>query len=321
MILRIGLLNNLRAGRSNNQVSRLLNLLGRHPEVVSVETDSAQVVPEALSEMARQEVGLLAINGGDGTIQHALTEILANGAFEGRVPMIAPLRGGRTNMTALDLGAHRDPVKGMAGLIDAVNSGSLEARVCERNVLRVQYSPGRQVIHGMFFGGGIIAKAIQLTHSLFPYGRSQGVFGATLVTSTLLTRLAMRDNQGILAPNKVDILVDGQQLQHSEFSMIIASSLTRLFARMRPFWGSGPDPVRLTCFANGAHRMGRAIPGMLRGEPLDFVTPENGYTSENAARVDLRLDCAFTVDGELVDPLPGRVVELTAAERVRFVRA
>jgi len=91
--LRIGLLNNLRAGRSRDRVSNLLQFLKGHPDVVSVETDSALAVPEALSELARQDVDLLAVNGGDGTLQHALTEILGHRAFDGRVPLIAPLRG------------------------------------------------------------------------------------------------------------------------------------------------------------------------------------------------------------------------------------
>ncbi len=101
--MRIGLLSNLRAGQSGPQVSRLLRFLRRHPQVHHEETDSAGAVPEALSSLAKQNVDLLVLNGGDGTLQHALTEILDQGEFE-RVPLIAPLRGGRTNMTALDLG-------------------------------------------------------------------------------------------------------------------------------------------------------------------------------------------------------------------------
>jgi diacylglycerol kinase (ATP) len=319
--LRIGLLNNLRAGRSNKPVSRLLNFLKRHPEVVNVETDSSQVVPEALSELARREVDLLVVNGGDGTLQHALTEILANQAFDGRVPLIAPLRGGRTNMSALDMGAHRDPVKGMAGIIDAVNSGTLEARQLDRAVLRVGYGPRNDVLYGMFFGGGMIAKAVKLTHDLFPHRKSQGVMGPTMVTSALLTRVAMGDTQGVLSPNKVDILLDGSPVEQSEFSMVIASSLGRLFARMRPFWGVGSGRVRFTSFATGAHKFGQAVPGMLRGRPRSFVTPENGFTSTNSHCVDMQLDSAFTVDGELVEPAPSRVLTITADERIRFIRA
>jgi hypothetical protein len=51
------------------------------------------------------------------------------------------------------------------------------------------------------------------------------------------------------------------------------------------------------------------------------VTERNGYMSRNAKRVDLELSCGFTVDGELVEPSPGRILSITAENTLRFVRA
>ena len=63
-----------------------------------------------------------------------------------------------------------------------------------------------------------------------------------------------------------------------------------------------------------------ALPGILAGRPGTRVNEENGYLSRNADRVYLRMDCGFTVDGELVDPSPDRIVSLSANDRIRFVR-
>ena len=93
--MRIGVVNNLIAGKSQQQVGRMLDFLRSHPDVLHVETDDVGVMPEALADLARQEVDLLVVNGGDGTLQYMLTEILGGGAFGDRVPMIAPLRAGR----------------------------------------------------------------------------------------------------------------------------------------------------------------------------------------------------------------------------------
>ncbi len=320
--MRIGLLNNLRAGRSADRVSRLLRFLKGHPDVVSVETDSSMAVPEALSELARQDVELLVINGGDGTLQHALTEILGHRAFEDRVPLIAPLRGGRTNMSALDLGAHRDPVKGMAALIGAAREGTLDERITRREVLRVQYGADNRFLYGMFFGGGMIYKAIELNHRLFEQkARTQGVVGATLVTAGLLARACMGSVDGILQPNKVQILLDGEPVSTGEFLMIISTSLHRLFAGMRPFWGTGSGGVRFTAITSNAERFPAAAPGILRGKPRPFASEEAGYLSRNVKCAEMRFDCGFTVDGELVRPEPGCVVTLTAGDGVHFVRA
>jgi diacylglycerol kinase (ATP) len=318
--LRIGLLNNLRAGRSSKQVSRLLQFLRAHPNVVSVETDRAHAVPEALAELARQEVDLLVLNGGDGTLQFALTEILENDIFPNGAPMIAPLRGGRTNMSASDLGAHRDPLKGLAALLEAERSGILHAHYAPRHVMRVEYGPGKNVLCGMFFGGGLIYRAIELVHRVFP-SHQQGVFGATLVTAALASRIAAGDREGVLVPNKAQVLLDGDLAEHGEYALMISSTLTQLFARMRPFWGSGEGGVRFTSIASNSSRKGQTIPGILRGYPSDFAVSENGYTSRNVDCAEMRMDCGFTVDGELVPPLPGRQLSITAHRNVRFLRA
>lgn len=322
--MRIGLLNNLYAGRNDKQVERLLGFLRRHPDVLHVETNSADVVPEALADLARQEVDLLVINGGDGTLQFALTEILANNAFDGRVPMIAPLRGGRTNMSAGDLGALKDPVRGFAALMDDVENDRLEDRISPRQVLRVYDRISHQAQYGMFFGLGVIHRAIGLNHDLFENDRASGIqgsVGASMVTASLVGKLVAGDTGGILQPDKVQVLIDGVIQTPGEFFLLIASSLNRLFSKMKPFWGNGSGGVQFTSIASDAHRIPRSLLGIVRGKPLSYVNEENGFTSRNIDRVDLRLDCGFTVDGELFDPVPGRQVEISADQTIQFVRA
>lgn len=319
--MRIGLLNNLRAGRNDAQVGRLLRFLKRHPEVAHVETESAGAVPEALAELFSHEIDVLVVNGGDGTLQHALTEILGSDEFRWQVPMIAPLKGGRTNMTAGDIGTHRDATRGLANLINAAKSGQLEKRIEKRQVLRVQYGHQRDVLYGMFFGVGMIHRAIELTHRLFDRKGTHGAVGATIVTANLIARAALlKDRDGVLSPDKVQVLLDGE-LHGGEYSLMISSTLHRLFSGMRPFWGTGSPGVRFTSIRTGADQMWRAAPGILAGRPGKVVREQNGYLSRNAKQVELRLDCGFTVDGELVGPEPGRIVTVTADDTVRFVRA
>jgi hypothetical protein len=318
--VKIGVLNNLRAGQSGKTVSRVLSLLSAYPDVMHVETDHAGALPEALSEFARRRIDLLVVNGGDGTLQHALTEILGNDEFE-QVPLIAPLRGGRTNMTALDLGAQRDPVKGLASILEAVRTRRLPERMVRRPVLRVAYQRGFAVQYGMFFGAGMIQRAIALTHRLFPKGRNHGVLGPGLVTGSLILKTVLKPREGVLTPDKVQMLLDGEGVPQGEFRLVIASSLNRLFLRMNPFWGEGPGPVRFTCCASGAKHFPQSALGILRGRVKPIVTPEAGYTSKNVNRAELRFDCGFTIDGEIFAPRPDETVTLTGDRRVTFIRA
>jgi len=318
--VRIGLLNNLRAGRSNPQVRKILRLLKDYPEVAHIETTSVRSVPEALASLARQNVELLAVNGGDGTLQYTLTQMLTTDDFPS-IPMVAPLRGGRTNMTAMDIGARRDPVKGLQDLMEDVRAGRIGDRLVDRPLLRVETLRDRQVHYGFFFGAGMIHRAIDLTHSIFPRGRSQGSFGAGIVTAGLIMKAIAKRRDGVLTPDKAQILLDGELVGAGEFTLIIASSLQRLFLKINPFWGVEEAPVRFTALASGCERTAAAAPGILRGKPRSFVGPAAGYTSRNVDVAELRLDAGFTVDGETIQPRSGEIVRISGDRRVRFVRA
>jgi hypothetical protein len=312
-------LNNLRAGRSRKQVARVLEVLRRYPDVVHVETESVRVLPEALGELTRREVDLLVVNGGDGTLQYVLTELLDTQDLP-TLRFVAPLRGGRTNMTAGDLGADPRPTRGLVALLDAIAQGRLDERLVARPVLRVESNRRSGVQYGMFFGAGMISRAVALVHRTFPPGQ-QGVFGAGLVTGALLAKVFTRPSDGILTPDKAAITFDGRLLGDAEFYLLIASTLSHLFLNMRPFWGTGPGGVRATAIASRAMRSFVAAPGILRGRPRPWVTPENGYESANAQRVRIAMGCGFTIDGELFAPEPDEVVNLCADRRLTFVRA
>lgn len=317
--MRIGVLNNLRAGRSRQQVERIVSFLRGYPAVSHVETPRGDVVPDALSRFAREEVDVLVVQGGDGTLARVLTEIFEHGAFP-TPPLVAPLRGGRTNMSALDIGTQRDPVRALWTLLEAVRQGTLERRIVRRPVLRMEL-PGEGVVqHGMFFGLGVIHRAIEVVHRAFPRGRSQGVFGAGVVTSGLVARAAFGRSDGILDPDKVQLRLDGEEPTTGAHLLLIATTLERLFLGMRPFWGVEPAPLHLTAVSSEAQRLRAAAAGILRGRPAPYVTPANGYLSRNVHRAEILVDCGLTVDGELWPAEPGRRVRLTASDSVGLVR-
>ena len=152
-------------------------------------------------------------------------------------------------------------------------------------------------------------------------GVARGVFGSTVVVGGLLTKLLVSRGDGILSPDKAQIMIDGELIAPGEFTVFMASTLPRLFSRLRPFWGTGPGGVRFTALSADTERLGRSLPGILSGRPGRDVTEENGYLSRNCKKAELRFDCGFTIDGEQADPRSGRAVSITAENTVRFVRA
>ena len=316
--MRIGVLSNLRAGQRDSKVEQVLRFLEKHPEVLHVETPDDASVPPALRDFARAGVEVLVLNGGDGTIQHALTHLLGNPANTWR-PWIAPIRGGRTNMTASDLGARRQPVRGLAELIADDRAGRLAERIVVRPVLRVETAEG--VHYGMFLGLGVLARAVDLVHHVFPEGKARGVFGAGVVTGVLVARTAAGGMQGVLTPDKMRLVLDGEPLAPREILLAMTTTLERLFLGLRPFWGTEPAPLRVTLVDGGAYRFAAAALGIMRGRPREHVRPVNGYRSRNVRELVVQLDAGIILDGELYDPIPDRIVRVGAVEGVRFLRA
>ena len=318
---RIGVLNNLRSGRGMSRVQQVLRVLESEPEVLHVETGNASLVPEALADFEREGVELLVVNGGDGTLQRVLTALLAHEHGSEWLPQVAPIRGGRTNMSAIDLGSHRDPAQGLKNLIEKARAGRLKECEVERPVLRVDLGLDDGVQYGVFFGAGVLHRAVQLTPRYMPEGRAQGVFGAGAVTAALLARTALGGFGGVLAADKMQFTIDGEPAESRELRVAMATSAERLFLGLRPFWGAGPGAVRLTLVSSDARSLPRAAWGILRGRPPSWATPDAGYLSRKCETVALRVDCGVTLDGELWDACPGRSVEITADRRVQFIRA
>jgi len=317
--VRVGVLTNLSSGLSNARVPWVRSFLRDHPDVSHVETENHDHVPHALALLAHQEIEVLAVNGGDGTLQRVLTEILGKRVFA-HPPLIAPLRGGRTNMSALDIGSRRSPVAALSSLLKTARNGSMQKYIVKRPVLRVDLGPGEVVQYGMFFGTSAIYRAIEFKHRILPKRHFQGALSSGAFVGALVTRAACGSLGGLLTPDCMKIDADGRAVGQEEFLLVMVTTLDRLFLQLRPFWGREAAPMRLTAIAAGADRSLSAAMGILCGHPPSHVTPEAGYTSHNVSRVELRLDGGVIVDGELFAPRPGRVIHIEADQRLRFVR-
>ncbi len=325
--MRLGLFSNCQAGLSRGSLGAVQQALKHAPEVVHVTTRSSAEVPEALADLARRGVTLLAVNGGDGTLQRVLTEVLTGSAFE-PLPAIAPLPGGRTNMSAADMGSTASPAAGLMALIRALRTNTLEQRVVRRPVLRVACGPDTSPQYGLFFGAGVIQRALALKHRLYPKRRLQGLFGAGLFLGGALLRVASGAPSGTFAPDDIGLAFDqrakepfSEQLAPQPLQLVMATTLHRLFLRLCPFWGTEAAPLRFTAIAAHAARSPVAVWKVLRGLPPPRFALDSGYCSHNVEQLTVRLDCGFTIDGELFEPQLGRTLHLATDQRLRFIRA
>src|SRR5205085_9605441 len=114
---RIALISNRRSTGNIAQLPRIRAYCDEHPDVFHYEVEQASQIGEAMKVIARVRPRVLAINGGDGTVQATLTELYNGGHFGDTPPPVAVLPSGKTNLIALDLGARRDPIATLERLI------------------------------------------------------------------------------------------------------------------------------------------------------------------------------------------------------------
>ena len=136
-MLKLGLISNPRSERNRSGFADLLAASAELPDLLHLEIDGQGSLSEILTEMARREVRVLVINGGDGTVQRVLTELFEARPFE-RPPALAVLARGMANMTAGDVGLRGRAIPPLRRLIAAARSGGIERSVEFRRILRVE---------------------------------------------------------------------------------------------------------------------------------------------------------------------------------------
>jgi len=321
--LRFGVIINVRSRRNSRLLPALREVMGERPGIYAVELDGICGLNAALRDLAAQEVRLLVVVGGDGTVQAVLTHLLSgDGSGFAEPPMLCVLAGGTTNMTAADVGVRGRPDRALRRLIDLPpESIGLRGTMLDRHVVEVVRGddPPR---FGMFFGAGAICRAIRLARrSVHPMrlGSSlesaltlAGVFGERLFGGGDERDRVMRGDDITIARN------DGPPVRATTL-LALCTTLDRLVLRSRPFWGGEQGPLRCTRIGYPAPRFWRSVPRIMYGrEGRDLEAP--AYASCNADSIRLEMDCPFTIDGELFESSRTVPIVLRGDRRVRFVR-
>ena len=187
---RIALLSNPRSTGNIAQLPRIRAFCAEHPDVFHYEVEHAHQIGEAMRTIARVQPSLLVINGGDGTVQAALTELHNGGHFEGAAPPVAVLPSGKTNLIAMDLGIHGDPVKSLERLIELARSGLASSIVARELIALSHGEPGGKPVIGMFLGGaGLADIMLYCRNRIYPLGLPNGISHAITAVAVVLRQV------------------------------------------------------------------------------------------------------------------------------------
>ncbi|MEI4233349.1 diacylglycerol/lipid kinase family protein [Roseovarius sp. D22-M7] len=322
---RVTVISNPASGNNRKWQARFAARLAGYPHVRHHVTSTLAEAEALAPQLAAEGWDVVVINGGDGTIAAALGMILAHWP-EADLPLIVVLPGGTANMTAGDIGISASHDRAVRRFFRWLDRGApKDGEIRTRHLMRVEGAGDGRTRHGMFLGTGAVMQATQYAHSDV---HSRGLGGEISLGLILIRAIwgLIRQDPRFYQPTQVRMTLTpatGAPVMRDTAPMLIlvASTLQRLSLGVRPFWAPRDAAIGLTTIRGGAARFPRAILSLLRGRPNRHVTPENGYESFRADRIELHFDGELNLDGELFATAGGDApLVITAQGPVRFLR-
>ncbi|MEO0421310.1 MAG: diacylglycerol kinase family protein [Pseudomonadota bacterium] len=308
--MRVLCLCNAGAGGKAERAQALQALLPQAPHVRLVLTESAEHMASSVRAFDGAGEDLIAISGGDGSLQALLALLAERDAHGLACPRLAVLPGGSTNMSARDINRHHRWSAAAAVLAEVAREGAALKEFARRPVLRA-YPPGG-VQAGFFLGAGAVVEGIDYCNRrLWAEGAARRELTAGLAMArTVLGVLRAEAPFDSPLPLTLEAFGDGAQairLAPSAGATVLAvSTLDRLLVGARPHWGREEGAVRFTLVERSA-RLVRHLGGLLGLPGVARPSADAGYHSHNCHRLALRFASAgqaprpasYAIDGEV----------------------
>ncbi|WP_246263281.1 diacylglycerol/lipid kinase family protein [Caulobacter soli] len=279
--------------------------------VLLVEPPSPEALEQDLRAFAQCGVGLLVIDGGDGTIRDVLSR--AAPIFGDAMPLIALIPSGKTNVLAIDLGVPNDwtLAKAMAA------AKSEHAVIKHRAPLQVRWDDGRPSLLGFVFGLGAFVRATSLAQNVHKAGAFHSIAVAMSVLGALVGTVMGGARDQWRAGVPLCLAIDGEETRTADRFLVLATTLKRLPFGVKPF---GPPREGLKFLDVDAPPRGLpgAFPALLAGKESAW-SGRRGYRRGDAEKLRITTNQSLVVDGDVYEG--GCGVTVTLAPTLRFLAA
>jgi hypothetical protein len=228
----IALLSNPRSTGNQALLPRVRAFCDLHRDIFHYEVEDVAQIACALKTIALVRPRVLVINGGDGTVQAALTELYHGGHFGESPPPLAVLPNGKTNLIAHDLGAVGDPIEALERVLALVRT-DMVPYIVSRELISLtggRREGNARPVLGMFLGGAGLADTIlYCRHKIYPLGLPNwAAHGLTLLLG-LVSVIVGRSSRLLpaqWAPIKVTVTKSGEM--QGRFALVMVTTLERL---------------------------------------------------------------------------------------------
>jgi len=316
---RIALLSNPKSTGNIAQLARMRSFCAEHPDLFHYEVERADQIGEALRTIARIRPKVLVINGGDGTVQTALTEIYNGGHFGDSRPPVAVLPSGKTNLIALDLGVQGDPIIALERLLELAKS-DLSPHLVERELIALSCGVGGRQQIGMFLGGaGLADTMLYCRNKIYPLGLPNGL-SHVLAAIALVLQLLLNLKASFLPPRPRPLEVSVRRDSHfsGRFTLLVVTTLEKMLLAT-DLHSEGRGRLKFLAVEERPVSLVRAFIASLRGKLAG--TTLRGVHFQEADEISIEGDNSSVIlDGETFHAERGRPIVLQTAQPLSFIR-
>ncbi|MEO6582108.1 MAG: diacylglycerol kinase family protein [Sphingomicrobium sp.] len=317
---RIALLSNPKSTGNLAQLPRIRAFCAGHPDIFHYEVEKADQVGTALETIARVRPKMLVINGGDGTVQAALTELYNGGHFGTELPPVAVLPSGKTNLIAFDLGSQGDPIVALEKLME-IAQADLSPHIVARELIALRCGAGEQrPVIGMFLGGaGLADTMLYCREKIYPLGLPNGISHA-ITGLALFAQLLLRLKASFLPPNPSPVALSWRNSQglSGRFSLLAVTTLDKVLMSSE-MAGRKRGALRLLAIEQRPGSMVRALFATIAGKLSH--SKMRGVHFEESDEISIEGESSNVIlDGETFRAEIGRPIFLKLAQPLSFVR-
>jgi diacylglycerol kinase family enzyme len=318
---RVALLSNPKSTGNRSLLPRIRSFCAEHNDIFHYEVEHVDQIGEALRTIAQVEPKVLVINGGDGTVQAALTELYHGEHFGEKAPPVAVLPNGKTNLIALDLGAVGDPLVALERILELARNDMSDHLVARELIALSDGTANGRPVLGMFLGGAGLADSILFCRNkIYPLGLPNG-FSHVLTAFAVFISLIFGFRSAFLPPRpnpvKVSLLRHGHF--QGQFALLIVTTLHKLLLGSATGPGShSKGSLKLMVVDQSPLALLRAMIGGISGK-LNNKT--HGVHFEHGDEIRIESDRSSVIlDGELFEATAGRPIVLKPTAPVPFLK-
>ena len=263
-----------------------------------------EAMPSQVSS-ALETSDLIVIEGGDGTVQCVMSEVLRQVGEADDMPDFAIASGGMTNQVAKVIGMKRVGKSGLKSIHD-------DPDVLETRLLRLD-AESLASQYGFLFSTGALPMVTDYAKSEL---HARGIGGSAAVVGGLV-KAVTSERESVMPATDCQLAIAGETLNGPHLGTV-ATTLPTITLGLDPFWGDGDGPLRLTYVDGDYKDLYRHVAGVWAGFKDKDRSPD-GFHSFAAERADFHYAGPVMMDGEPID-VPDEHFALSTSRPVRIRR-